>query len=121
MSIVRQVDLENDWTFGKGRNDYVKNNNTVAQNIKTRLGAFIGDCYFDQGAGIDWFNLLGSKNQLPLNLSIAAVILNTPDVTGLLQLVARLDVARRFTVQYKVQTTFSVASGTFQYSQNGIG
>lgn len=119
MAIVRKIDDDNDWTFGKGKNDYIKNNNEVAQNIKTRLGMFLGDCFFDQAAGIDWFNTLGSKDQIPLNLFINAVILNTPNVTGILQLLIRLDVNRNLTVRYRVQTTYSVASGTFQYSQNG--
>lgn len=119
MAIVRKVDDNNDWTFGKGKNDYVKNNAEVEQSIRTRLGMFLGDCFFDQGAGIDWFSNLGSKNQLPLNLYISSIILNTPNVTGILQLSAVLTADRKFTVQYKVQTTYSVASGTFQYSQNG--
>jgi len=120
-TIVRQVDDSNDWTFGKGRNDYAKNNNAVAQNISTRLASFIADCFFDQAAGIDWFNALGAKDQLPLNLLISSVILNTPDVTGILQLLVRLDAARNLTVRYRAQTIYSVLSGTFQYSANGIG
>lgn len=119
MAIARKVDDDNDWLFGKGKNDYIKNNDEVAQNIKTRLGMFLGDCFFDQGAGIDWFNALGTKDQIPLNLFINAIILNTPNVTGIVQLLLRLDTARNLTVRFKVQTTYSVASGTFQYSQNG--
>lgn len=119
MSRVRAIDGIGDWEYGKGQNDYKRNNAAVAQNIRTRLSSFLGDCFFDSGAGIDWFTLLGSKDQLTLNLSINAVILNTPDVTGILQTFLKLSENRIFTVNYKVQTTFSVASGTFQYDLNG--
>jgi len=120
MAIARAVDQNNDWQFGKGKNDYVKNNDEVAQNISTRLGMFLGDCFFDQGAGIAWFNALGAKDQIPLNLFINSIILNTPNVTGILQTQVRLDANRNLTVRYKVQTTYSVASGTFQYNLNGV-
>lgn len=118
---VRALDENHDWLFGKGQNDYLIANAAIVQNINTRLSSFLGDCFFDQGAGIDWFNLLGAKDQTTLNLSISAVILNTQNVTGILQLSADLSSARVFTVRYKVQTTFSTAAGIFQYDQNGIG
>jgi hypothetical protein len=113
--IVRSIDAENDWNFGKGKNDYKSANDAIAQNIKTRLQSFLGDCFFDIAAGIDWFNLLGSKNQLALSLEINAVILNTENVTGIKQLFVSLT-DRVFEVSYRVQTTYSVASDTFQYN-----
>ncbi len=121
MTIVRQIDDDGDWLFGKGQNDYVRSNKSVVQNINTRLGSFLGDCFFDLGAGLDWFNLLGAKDQLTLNLSISAVILNTPFVTGIQQLTATLSPERVFTVTYRVQTTYSSAAGIFQLDSNGIG
>lgn len=119
--IIRQLDEDGDWTFGKGKNNYVKNNEAVVLNINTRLGSHLGDCFFDLGAGIDWFNFLGSKDQTALNLAIAAVILNTADVTGILQLVLRLSESRNFTVTYRVQTVYSTAASIYQYNLNGIG
>lgn len=119
MTIARALDESGDWTFGKGKNNYLSKNDQIAQDIQTRLGSFLGDCFFDQGAGIAWFNALGAKDQIPLNLFINAIILNTPNVTGILQTAVLLDTNRKLTVRYKVQTTYSVLSGTFQYSQNG--
>lgn len=118
--IVRAIDINGDWLFGKGQNDYRTNNDAIAQNIKTRLSSFLGDCFFDTTSGIDWFNLLGGKDQLVLNLAINAVILNTQDVTGVLQLFSNLSDARVFFVQYKVQTTYSQLSATYQYDLNGL-
>lgn len=118
--IIRQVDEDNDWTFGKGKNDYVRGNDAVIQNISTRLQMFLGDCFFDLGNGIDWFNALGEKDQTALNLFISAVIMNTQNVNGLLQLAVNLSADRNLTVRYAVQSSFSVTTGTFQFDLNGI-
>ncbi len=119
--IVRALDINGDWTFGKGQNNYKKRNQATAQIINSRLNSFLGDCFFDLGAGIDWFTFLGSKNQIGLNLAISSTILNTPDVTGILQVFSNLNhVTRKFTVSYKVTTTYSVLTGSFEYDQNAI-
>lgn len=120
MSRVRALDVNGDWTYGKGQNDYLKKNPAVAQNIRTRLLAFLGDCFFDLNSGIDWFNFLGSKDQIALNLAVSAVILNTTDVTGVKQLSIKLEpTTRKLTIQYRVQTTYSILTGSFQYDLNG--
>lgn len=119
--IVRALDGNGDWTFGKGRNDYKKNLHAITQNIQTRLSSFLGDCFFDLSAGIDWWDLLGSKNQIGLSLAVSTTILNTYGVTGILQLQVDLNhVTRVFSVKYRVQTIFSVTGGQFQYDLNGI-
>ena len=117
---VRALDGTHDWTFGKGRNNYLRDNAAVAQNIDTRLNSFLGDCLFDSGAGIDWFNLLGNKNRLALNLAVSAVILNTAYVSGILQLSINLDSARNLTITYRVQTVFSRISSVFQFNANAL-
>lgn len=125
--IVRALDSNGDWTFGKGKNDYLSGNAAVAQLIKTRLLSFLGDCFFDTGAGLDWFTYLGSKDQTAVNLAVAAVILNTPDqngnqlVTGLQQLSIVLNPGtRNITIQYQAVTTFSTVTSLFTYDLNGI-
>ncbi len=106
--IVRQIDANNDWTFGQSLSNYVSANQAVAQTIKTRLQSFLGDCFFAQSDGIDWLNLLGSKNELTLNLAISAVILNSPNVTSLVQLSINLnDSNRLFSLSYAVTTAFT--------------
>lgn len=113
---VRGLDTNGDWLFGKGRNDYKRDIQAVIQNIGTRLQSFLGDCFFDTGAGIDWFNLLGQRSTLPLQLAIAAVILNTAGVTGLIELAVSLsETSRRVTITYAVNTVYSTASGVFNF------
>jgi len=114
--IVGALDQDGDWTFGKSINDYLSNISAVIQNIKTRLLCFLGDCFFDITAGIDWFTFLGgSKNQIALRAAISAVILNTTFVTGINQLSVNLT-NRNFSISYQAQTVFSVIGDNFQYS-----
>lgn len=121
MSRVRALDSLGDWTFGKGANDYLTKNRAVEQNIQTRLLEFLGDCFFNLGAGIDWFTFLGGKDQLSLNLAISTTILNTTDVTGIKQLSAVLEPSnRKLTIRYRVQTVYTVFSSSFVYDLNGI-
>ncbi len=105
--IVRSIDSDGDWSFGKGKNDYLSANDAIGQNIKTRLQSFLGDCFFAMSAGIDWFNLLGSKNIIGLQLSIQATILNTTGVTRIVDFSLSLETNRRLNLQYTVETIYS--------------
>ena len=117
--IVRALDSNHDWSFGKGKNDYKRDNDAITQNINTRLNSFLGDCFFAVTEGIDWFNLLGSKEVLALNLAIGARILNTNGVVGIQQISLDIDEERAFTVRYIAQTIYSSANGEFTLDLNG--
>ncbi len=109
---VRGLSPTNDWLFGRGRNDYLVDRKAVAQSIKTRLKSFLGDCFFDLSAGIDWFNLNGSKRELELRLAISAVILNTEGVQTLTELTFSRSVASRiFLIQYECSTIYGTVNG----------
>jgi hypothetical protein len=116
--IVRSLDINKDWVFGSGLSAYAQNNNAIAQNIGTRLNSVLGNCWVDLAAGIDWFNLLGSKNIIPLNLAISTTILNTTGVISIQQLSFSLTAQRQYTATYKVQTTFSSVSNSFTFTTN---
>lgn len=104
--IIRAVDNLNDWLFGRGRNDYKREVKAVAQNIKTRLQSFLGDCFFDLSAGVDWFNLLGSKQEIQLRLAISTVILNTQEVNSLSEVLVARGNNRQLLVTYSVVTNY---------------
>ncbi len=108
---VRAIDGSGDWRFGKGRNDYKKDRTAVAQNIKTRLQMFLADCFFALDQGIDWFNLLGSKSIDELRLVISATILNTEEVTGLVELSFQVDEDRGLSGIYEVTTVYGNIEG----------
>lgn len=114
--IVRGITGDGSWLFGKGRNDYKRSKEAIAQNIKTRLKSFLGDCFFDLNAGIDWPNLLGTKDPATLKLAISACILNTEGVTGINLLNYSLSESRTLSLQYTVDTVEGVVSDKYQYS-----
>lgn len=108
--IVRSLDSIGDWNFGKGKNDYLVNNKAIVQNIATRLKSFLGDCFFSLGSGLDWFNLLGSKDQLALEMSVRAVILNTREVVSIVDVSINLEeTTRRINMKYTVDTVYTTA------------
>lgn len=105
--IVRALDTNNDWTYGRGKNDYLSANRAIGQSIQTRISSFLGDCFWSITSGIDWFGYLGSKDQIGLNLAISATIANTPGVIKIIQLSVDLDSARRLTIHYEVDTIYT--------------
>lgn len=109
--IVRAIDVNGDWTFGKGRNNYLSGRTAIGQNIATRLRSFLGDCFFATGDGIDWFNRLGAKNQILLNLDVSSVITNTVGVTSILELSIDLNENRLLTIVYSVMTVSGEVTG----------
>ena len=105
--IFRNLDKNGDWTFGRGKGNFVAENNAIRLNIKTRLMSWIGDCFFDMGAGIDWINRLGSKNQRALlEQDIRNIISKTPDVRRIIDFSTDLT-GRKFTANYTVETIYS--------------
>jgi len=104
---TRAIDINRDWLFGKGRNNYLSDSNAVAQSIATRLRSFLGDAFFAQTQGIDWFNLLGAKDQTAVSLAVSTTILNTDGVTGLSSFNFNLDSdTREFKLTYEVNTIY---------------
>lgn len=115
---TRAVNENGDWTFGKGLNDYKFGASAVQQNIQTRLNSFLNDCFFALNSGLDWYNLLGAKQQLPIQLGVTATILNTQFVTRL-QNAVELDfnaVTRELSLTYSCNTAFGPISATVQLS-----
>ena len=110
---VRSVDIDNDWNFGRGRNDYKRETASLKQRLKTRLQSHLGDCFFRQTAGIDWLNLLGGKNREELAFSISVTILNTTDVIRLRDFNMTLDENRHMTITYEIDTVFGAFSDVF--------
>lgn len=108
---VRGLDANEDFLFGKGLNDYKRNTDAISQIIKTRLQMFLGDCFFAIDQGIDWFNLSGSKKQIELKLAIAATILNTPEVTKVVEISSTLSKNRVLGIRYQVETIYGSVSG----------
>lgn len=105
--IFRALDDNHDWVFGKGKQDLTSLNEAIGLNVKTRILSWVGDCFFDMQAGIDWINRLGSKNQRDLlELDLKRIILQSTDVTGILEFQTFLN-GRNFRAEYTISTIYS--------------
>jgi hypothetical protein len=105
--IFRNLNAQHDWTFGSGLGNYIAANAAIGLNIETRILSWLGDCFFDTTAGIDWANRLGSKNQRALlELDLRRIILQSYGVTGIVTFDTNLT-GRLFTANYTVNTIFS--------------
>ncbi len=104
--LFRNLDLNGDWCFGSGRENLTERNRAIGLNIRTRLLSWVGDCFFDTEAGIDWVNRLGSKNQETLlKLDVRRIILQSEGVTGVREV--QVEVRNRtFSAEYTVQTIY---------------
>ena len=98
----RNVDASGDGVFGKGRNSYLRGNEALMMNIKTRLLSFLNDCFFDTEAGIDWWNLLGGKDEKSLLASIQRVVLRSSQVKRIVDMQSRLN-NRKFAITLSVE------------------
>lgn len=105
----RNLDENSDWCFGRGKNDYIKGNEEIGLNIKTRLLSWVNDCFFARNAGIDWLNRLGFKNQKALlEADLKTLILKSKGVTSLKNIdIVYNNVNRSFSATYTIMTIYS--------------
>ncbi len=106
--IVRRVDPNGDWTFGKGKGNYCTDELAVEQSLKTRISSWVGDCFFSLNEGVDWRSRLDVGQQALLLEEIKSIILKTEGVISITKVQALYDADRRsVTIKYDVQTLFS--------------
>lgn len=105
--MIRNLDVNHDWTFFDGIFNYLTGDDDIALNIKTRVLSFLGDCFFATDEGIDWFNLLDYRYQPDLELKVTEVIKNTPGVTAINSVELLVGKDRRANIYYDIQTEFS--------------
>ena len=103
---VRAITSEREWTFGKGKQSYKIDDEAIAQNVQTRVLSFLGDCFFDTNAGIDWWNLLGVGRRDDLLRSIQLTILGTEGVVAI-NSVDYYTKDRMLVVTYDIKTVYS--------------
>lgn len=105
--IFRNLDSDGDWAFGKGINDYLFDDEAISLNIRTLLLSWVGDCFFDINAGIDWYNRLGKTNQASLlGADIKRVILLAYGVTSINSIDFDI-IDRDFNISFNINTLFS--------------
>lgn len=108
--IIRQVDSNNDWTFGKGINSFAKNDEAIGQNIRSRLLSWKNDCFFDLQAGIDWKSRLDAGQRQALEDEARALILQSFGVVAVNSIDATFDgTTRNLSITYNISTIFSAS------------
>jgi len=112
--IIRALDADHDWKFGKGKQSYLYTNEAINENIQTRLLEFVNDCFFNLSAGIEWIGLMskkGTKEQIVL--SCRAVILKSFGVVRVNSVEALLIDRRSLQISYNIDTIY-----TLRFTQN---
>ncbi len=106
--IFRSLTPLGDWTFGNGIQNYATEQNAISLDILTALKVFLGECFWDTSAGVDWWNLIGGKDQVNLLLQCRQVISSREGVTKINSVNAHLDrTTRRLAVSFSVDTIYS--------------
>ena len=101
---ARKLDSNNDWTFGQGRANYATEDTAIRQNVKTRLQSFMFDWFLDVDANIDWWNILGRKNNKQVILdNVKATTINTDGVTS----VDNIEITNEANRVLQIQVTFT--------------
>lgn len=107
--LFRNLDDDHDWCFGKGLEDLTTGDTAIGLNIETRILSWVGDCFWDMEAGIDWSNRIGGKNVKELlDLELRRLIIQSQEVTGLVDFVITQQ-GRNFTAAYTVNTIYGSA------------
>lgn len=118
--IIRKIDSQGDWEFGKGLSSYAADEQAVDENIKTRILSWTNDCFFALQEGVDWRGRLDVGQQSALVDEIKSLILRSYGVVGINSIDAIFNGnTRNITVTYNIDTIFGSA---FQAQlQNLIG
>ena len=110
--IIRALDTLWDFTFGKGKSNYLTKDLAIAENIKTKLLSFYKDCFFDTEAGVDWFRLLGTlgqiSNKAEILLRTRAIILGCYGVVRIVSLTSSVS-GRALSISYTIDTIYTSA------------
>lgn len=117
---IRNIDKNNDWTFGQSQSNYVRDAYAVILDIKLKLQEWYNDCYFDLTAGIDWKERLGSKNQKELlDIDIQTVVANVDGVLSINNFDSYVD-NRHYHCSFSVYQQYSTQEYSFIFdSLNG--
>ena len=106
---IRAIDAAGDWLFGQGKQCYRVGAAAVYQDIDTALRVFLGECFFDTAAGVDWLRLIGSSDANGIVVGCRQVIASRDGVTKINSVSPTRDVAtRRLSVAYDVSTKYSL-------------
>jgi hypothetical protein len=106
--IFRQLDVNHDWTFGKGIANYAQQDSAIALDVQTSLLSWVGDCFFDLQFGIAWARLLDTGQQANLQTALQSLILKSYGVVSVNSVSALFNpITRNLGVNFNIETIFS--------------
>lgn len=105
---IRRLNKNGDWTFGRGISNYADSDEAILLNCKTRLMSFKNDWFLDQNQNIDWFTILGQKNneQTIIN-EVERVCLNSEGIVKVVSIEVVKSDNRSANIEIVVNTIFS--------------
>lgn len=104
----RRLNKNNDWTFGNGVYNYADSDEAILLNCKTRLMSFKQDWFLDTSANIDWFNILGQKNnEYIIYNEVERVCLNSVGVVKVVSINIVKSDNRSASIEVVLNTIFS--------------
>jgi hypothetical protein len=107
---IRNVDINGDWVFGKGKNDYKKDLEALIVDLKTRIKEWKFDCFFAEQNGIDYKSFLNKGTKVFLDNDIKRVTLQTDGVLRINTFLSEIDPDTR---EYSVETSITSYFGDF--------
>lgn len=116
--IVSALDKHDDWTLGRGRNNYITGGAAIAQKVKCRVRSFKNDNPLNMDDNIDWIYLLSEKNTEQETLrEIERVVLATDGVMRIIDLSMTVNKkTRNQVVELRIETVFDEQSVLFPVS-----
>ncbi len=116
--IVSALDKDDDWTLGRGRNNYITGGAAIAQKVKCRVRSFKNDNPLNMDDNIDWIYLLSEKNtELETLREIERVVLATDGVMRIIDLSMTVNKkTRKQVVELRIETVFDEQSVLFPVS-----
>ena len=104
---IRNVDKNNDWTFGQSLSNYVQNEYAIELDIKLKIQEWYQDCFFALTNGIPWQIRLGSKRQKELlDRDLINTVRSVEGVLNIFDFTSSTD-GRRYRAQMNVFTRYS--------------
>lgn len=117
---IRNIDNNNDFRYGKGLSDYVRDGYAVGLDIKLRIQEWYNDCFFNLQKGIDWETRLGYKNQKDLlDADIYNIASSVEGVLSIYDFNSILD-GRRYSCSFMVYQQYSTDSIPIRFDSEGI-
>ena len=106
--IIRKIDANGDWRFGKGLADYATEEAAIEENVQTRVLSWLYDCFFDLEEGIDWRSRLDVGDKTDLEAEVRKTILQSFGVVGVNSvIVTYVSTTRLYRIEYSIDTIYS--------------